>query len=567
MRNDYILLPILLLLNIVSRIPLTPHGRDTVDSAFIWSLANSISISGAISWALHPLSFLGLYPLSYPSGSPIVLSFTSQVTGVSIENTILVYGFILGILGMLGSYIMALKIKDHFVFAFLTSFAFSTAPIFIELTSWSASTRNLFLALFPLFLWAIFWFNKKITNLNKPILLIIIFWLTLMTSHRISFLTTLILISLALAKIVWHVKDKPRILYFTNKLSENARFLVLILLFLLAFVFQFSGIGFYSGIWNDYQSGALSQGSGLFSLLLNLSTNYIGQIGILIPLGLIGFFILLRKNKKDFNDIFIICLLMLSAPILALGIYMAPFLLPIISLLIASGVCKILNILHGDLTTQGQAAGCQAAKYLDCMSGIKKYPAVLLFICLLASISFSGYMMERHLNAPLGDTGDKTYMTHEPYVGSFLKEQGTRAFLSNDDLISKRIYASMGVPYLDVGINALINSWIQKDELEVKHISMNELSINSDYFLKFKKDHQIEKDFSWIYSNEIQNDTTKQILNKYGVNTIVINNKILDEIVGADFISYQSIFAKSITGSGSRVYDNSKESIYNYWAD
>ncbi len=560
MKNNYILLFILLLLNIVSRIPLTPHGRDTVDSAFIWSLANSISISGVISWALHPLSFLGLYPLSYPSGSPIFLSFTSQVTGVSIENTILVYGFILGILGMLGSYIMALKIKDHYLFAFLTSFAFSTAPIFIELTSWSASTRNLFLALFPLFLWAVFWFNKKRTYLNKPILLIIIFGSTLMTSHRISFLITIILLSFTLAKIVWYIKDKPRILYYTNKLSENVRFLILILLFILMFAFQFSGIGFYSGIWNDYQSGALSQGSGLFSLFLNLSTNYIGQIGILIPVGLIGFLILLRKTKKDSNDIFIICLLMLSASILALGIYMAPFLLPIISLLIASGVCKILNILHGDLTTQGQTAGC-----IDCMSRInKKFPVVLLFICFLASISFSGFMMERHLNAPLGDTGDKTYMTHEPYVGLFLKEQGTRAFLSNDDLISKRIYASTGVPYLDVGINALINSWIQKDELEVQHISLNELSINSDYFLKFKKDHQIEKDFSWIYSHEIQNDASKQILKKYGVDSIVINNKILDEIVGADFVTYHSIFAKSITRSGSRVYDNNKESIYNY---
>lgn len=560
MKNNYILLFILLLLNIVSRIPLTPHGRDTVDSAFIWSLANSISISGVISWVLHPLSFLGLYPLSYPSGSPIFLSFTSQVTGVSIENTILVYGFILGILGMLGSYIMALKIKYHYLFAFLTSFAFSTAPIFIELTSWSASTRNLFLALFPLFLWAVFWFNKKRTYLNKPILLIIIFGSTLMTSHRISFLITIILLSFTLAKIVWYIKDKPRILYYTNKLSENVRFLILILLFILMFAFQFSGIGFYSGIWNDYQSGALSQGSGLFSLFLNLSTNYIGQIGILIPVGLIGFLILLRKTKKDFNDIFIICLLMLSASILALGIYMAPFLLPIISLLIASGVCKILNILHSDLTTQGQTAGC-----IDCMSRInKKFPVVLLFICFLASISFSGFMMERHLNAPLGDTGDKTYMTHEPYVGLFLKEQGTRAFLSNDDLISKRIYASTGVPYLDVGINALINSWIQKDELEVQHISLNELSINSDYFLKFKKDHQIEKDFSWIYSHEIQNDASKQILKKYGVDSIVINNKILDEIVGADFVTYHSIFAKSITRSGSRVYDNYKESIYNY---
>lgn len=560
MKNNYILIFTLIILNIISRIPLTPHGRDTVDSAFIWSLANSISISGVIKWALHPLSFIGLYPLSYPSGSPIVLSITSQATGVSIENTILIYGFILGILGMLGAYIMALKIKDHHLFAFFTSLAFSTAPIFIELTSWSASTRNLFLALFPLFLWAVFWFNKERNCLNKPLLLVIIFWFTLITAHRISFLITLVFLSFALAKIVWYLKNKQYILCYINKLSENARFMVLILLFLLVFTFQFSGIGFYRYIWYDYQSGALSQGSSLFNLLLNLSTNYTGQIGILIPMGLIGFFILLRENKKDFNDSFIICLLMLSASILALGIYMAPFLLPIISLLIASGLCKILNFSHGDLTTQGQAARC--LKYIFRIN--KKFPAILLFICLSASISFSGYMMERHLNAPLGDTGDKTYMTREPYVGSFLKEQGTRTFLSNDDLISKRIYASTGVPNLDVGINALINSWIQENELEVQHLSLKELNINSDYLFKLKNYIQINNDFSWVYSHKIQDDTSKQILNKYGVDSIVINNKILDEMVGTDFITYNSIFAKSVTNSGSRIYDNNRESIYKW---
>jgi len=559
-KTNYILIFILLLLNIIFRIPLTPHGRDTVDSAFIWSLANSISISGVIKWALHPLSFFGLYPLSYPSGSPVVLSFTSQVTGVSIETTILIFGFILGILGMLGSYSMALKIKNHYLFAFFTSFSFSTAPIFIELTSWSASSRNLFLALFPLFLWAVFWFNKKKTYLNKQLLLIITFWLTLMAAHRISFLIALVLISLTLAKILWSIKDETHIIYYTNKLSEKSRFLFFILLFLIAFTLQFSGIGFYRGIWYDYQSGALSQGSSLFNLLLNLSTNYIGQLGILIPIGLIGFFILLRKNKKDFNDSFIICLLMLSASILALGTYVAPFLLPIISLLIASGACGVLNLLHSDLANPAQASRCP--NYISLLD--KKILVTLFFICFLASISFSGYMMERHLNAPLGDTRDKTYMTREPNVGSFLKEQGTRTFLSNDDLISKRIYASTGVPNLDVGINALVNSWIQGKELEVQYLSLKELNINSDYLFKLKNYSQINNDFSWVYSHEILDDTSKQILNKYRVDSIVINNKILDEMVGTDFITYKSIFAKSVVSSGSRIYDNNQESIYSY---
>ena len=67
-----------------------------------------------------------------------------------------------------------------------------------------------------------------------------------------------------------------------------------------------------------------------------------------------------------------------------------------------------------------------------------------------------------------------------------------------------------------------------------------------------------------LFGYSFRGDASKQILKKYGVDSIVINNKILDEIVGADFVTYHSIFAKSITRSGSRVYDNYKESIYNY---
>lgn len=559
-KANYILIGCLLLLNIVFRYPVTPHEIG-MDSFFVHGLVNSISDYGKIKWALHPLSFFGLYPLSYPSGSPVILSVASQITGVSIENTILVYGIILGILGMLGSYIMALKIKNWYLFGFFTSFAFSTAPIFLELTRWTASTRNLFVALFPLFLWSIFWFNKKNTYLRKPFLLAIIFLLTLVAAHRISFLLALVLISFVLAEIIWYIKDKPFILNCTNKLSEIARFLALITLFLFAFTLQFSGIRFYRGIWYEYQSGALSQGSSLFSLLLNLSTNYIGQVGILILIGLIGFFMLIGKNKKDFNDIFIICLLLLSASISALGTYIVPFLLPIISLLIASGLCGILKIFREDKTSKYQIIKCINFK----LELNKKFPAMLLIICLLASIGFSGYILERHLHATLGDTDDETWMTREPYVGSFLKEQGARIILSNDDLISKRIYASTKVPYLDTGVNALINSWIEKNELEVQPLSLRDLSIDSDYLFSLIKRPQVEKDFSSVYTHEIQSRTSEQILNKYSVDSIVINNRIPDKMVGVDFLPYPSIFPESVTNSESRIYDNNRESIYRLW--
>jgi len=202
----YLSLVFLLGLNIALRIPWTPHGVDTVDSAFIWSLANSISASGSIKWMIHPLSFFGLYPLSYPSASPLFLSVASQLSGIDVEHTILIYGFLLGILGMLGAYVMALRIRDDLPLAFITAFVFSTAPVFVEYTRWTATTRNLFIALFPLFLWAMFWFDEKSKIKYKQIMIIIILIIVLFSAHRLSFLLPLTIVSYFIARLIWYIR-------------------------------------------------------------------------------------------------------------------------------------------------------------------------------------------------------------------------------------------------------------------------------------------------------------------------------------------------------------------------
>jgi len=552
MNTNYVLLAFLLVLNIIFRIPWTPHGVDVVDSRFVWSLANSISASGYIMWALHPTSFFGLYPLSYPSGSPVALSISSQLTGVDVEYVILIFGFFLAILGMLGSYTMALKMWDNHLFAFFTSFAFSTAPIFIEYTRWTATSRNLFLSLFPLFLWTVFWFNKKDNYINKQLLLIIIILITLGSAHRLSFLLSLIFASYVLTKIIWHVKETPYVLKYSVKLSNNSRFFGLVLLWVLAFSLQFSGIGFYSGIWHDYQSGAFVEGTSLSTILLNLSTNYIGHIGIMMPFGMIGFIMLLMKRNKDFNEIFIMGVVIFSTAILALGLYVSQFLLPFASIFIALCICKLLElsqriIEHQDLIKRKKAPAL----------------AIVIVICLVTSIGFSCYMINRHMYAPLGDTGDKTWMTSDiPAVGSFLKEHGETVFLSNDWLMASRIYAATGVPTLGTEIHALINGWIEAEVLNINILPWYSLNTNVDNIYRLNETLCVDNDVRIIYAEDYRNNESMLVLNKYKIGLFVANNQLLGELVGSNFNVRPSASTKSVTNFGYRIYDNEKESVW-----
>lgn len=476
-KREYWLLLLLFILNIVIRIPTTPHGPDITDSTFIWSLANSINASGYMAWILNPLSLFGIYAASYPSGSPVVLSIVSQVTGIGTECVILTYGFVLGALGMLASYVMALKFSKNHLFAFFASFAFSTAPVFVEITRWTATARGPFLALLPLLFWGIFSFNKSLIGQKKVVFLSTFVFITLLSVHRTSWLITLVIVALVITMIIWHIKDKETLMPLLERIPRNGIPVIISLLCICAFSLQFSGISFFRNIWWKYQTGAFATGTDVFSLLLNMTTNYIGKIGILLPAGIIGFFMLVKKPERSFDEIFIIVTVIPLLAISALGLYVALILLPIAALLISLVLSGLIQSQRINVPNTNLKFSFSSTKI-----GFAKALSIVLVIGLLVSICFSGYMVQRHLHAPL-EGENKVWMTDDvPPVGNYLENIGETAFTSNDGRLAGRIYASTGVPEFSRGykdMHGLINGWIDKDDIEVQAPSLSSLKISS----------------------------------------------------------------------------------------
>ncbi len=477
MKREHWLLLLLFALNIVIRIPLTPHGPDVVDSTFIWSLANSINDSGYMAWILNPLSLFGVYAASYPSGTPVVLSITSQITGIDTEYVILIWGFILAILGMLASYIMALKISKDYLFAFLTSFIFSTAPIFVEYTQWTATARNLLTALLPLLLWGIFSFNSEPKPYKRLLLLSALVLITLLATHRTAYLLALLVVACIITEVIWYAKEKQYLAFLSEYIPTNRVPIVIALLCISAFLLQFSGLPIYKNIWWDYADGALATGNNVACLLLNMATNYFGMLGILLPIGLIGFLILIKRSEKNINEVLIITTIILFLAVSAAGIYVALILLPLVALLIASVLSKLPQFVH--------LMRPICLKFNFCRSvNPTKILSLILVVCIFSSVCFSSYMVQRHLYTPRIGTGDKAWMTDNvPCIGIFLKSNGEIAFNSNDGLLASRIQVSTGVPVFSRGykdINALINGWLDKKDIKVQNPSLGSLRINMD---------------------------------------------------------------------------------------
>jgi len=398
------------------------------------------------------------------------------------EYVILLSGYLLATVGMLGSYIMALKFSKNPLFAFLTAFVFSTAPVFVELTRWTATTRCLFLALLPLILWGIFTLKADLIDHRKVICLSTIVSITLFAAHRISWLIILIVIAFIITMIIWHIKDRQILMSLHEYMPKYGIPIIISLLCICAFLLQFSGISFYRSIWSNYQTGAFATGTDIFSLLLNMATNYTGQIGILFPISLIGFFMLAKKPGKSISDILIIVTIILLLAISAYGLYVALFLLPFAALLISLVLSRLIQ-------SHGGVAQSIGLKLSSC--GVKisftKALSLVLVVGILVSVCFSGYMVQRHLKISV-NSENKAWMTdHTPPIGNYLKNNGEVAFTSNDGALAKRIYASTGVPIYNRGYNnidALIHGWINKDDIEVKMLSLSSLSMDTNYLFQ-----------------------------------------------------------------------------------
>lgn len=477
MKREHWLLLLLFVLNIVIRTPFTPHGPDVVDSTFIWSLANSINDSGYMAWILNPLSLFGIYAASYPSGTPVVLSIISQITGIDTEYVILIWGFLLAILGMLASYIMALKFTKNYLIAFLTSFIFSTAPIFVEYTQWTATARNLFTALLPLLLWGTFSFNSELKPHKRLLLLSALVLITLLATHRAAYLLILFIVALIITETIWYAREKQYLDFFSEYIPTGRMPAIIVLLCASAFLLQFSGLPIYKNIWWDYVDGALATGNDIACLLLNMATNYFGMLGVLLPVGLIGFFMLVKKPEKNINDILLITIIMLFLAISAAGLYVALILLPLAALLIAAVLSKLTQFAHIVKTVGLKFGFCGDINPTKILS-------LILVVCMFSSICFSSYMVQRHLYTPRIGTGDKAWMTEDvPRIGIFLKSNDEIAFSSNDGLLASRIQVSTGIPEFSRGykdINGLINGWINKDDIKVQMPSLSSLKITMD---------------------------------------------------------------------------------------
>lgn len=277
-KHKVILFTLLIILNIVLRIPSIPHEKGA-DSFAVHALANSITTFGQAKWWINWLSVFGLYPYSSASAVPFSLSGIAQLTGLTglmMEKTILLYSIVLGLFSIFTAYTLAGVVYRDFLFKYLMALFFSAAQGTMTFSTWEISTRGPFLIFLPLFLFILL---KKIGYVRKAILLFALALFLYATHHYAHFLIplTLLYITLKILSI------------FKLNLDKN-RYININYLYLISVVFAFI-LPFFTR--------AIMAGGSRYAWVMDIitvNTRYVGPIIFFVAGGLI--YAALKADKK-----------------------------------------------------------------------------------------------------------------------------------------------------------------------------------------------------------------------------------------------------------------------------
>ena len=126
----------LVFLAIAFRYPTTPH-QIGADGFFSNAMAKFIMEDGRANWILSPFSYIGLGPFSYPAAIHFLIACISQLTNLPVEGAVYYLNIILGICGVLFSFMMVKELFKSNEIALISSFFFYVSRFFIRLTRWN----------------------------------------------------------------------------------------------------------------------------------------------------------------------------------------------------------------------------------------------------------------------------------------------------------------------------------------------------------------------------------------------------------------------------------------------
>jgi hypothetical protein len=399
---------------------------------------------------------------------------------------------LLGMIGLLGAFLLGREILKNDLFVFIFAFIFSLAPRLVVFTLWEIPTRSLFMAFTPFFLWALLRTHKEPSRRNIGMLILFLFILA--TAHRLVVMILIIILAYILTYIFLMFMRILRLRFPTFMLRKSFRKIIptisVILLFLIVGVVVIS-----SGILEGYQAGALISGSEIHIRLINLGISLARSSGLLLPLIVLGSIYMAQRKNKELKEPFLIFTLVALIPTLFLRSYTGFYTIAFTSIFIAIGILYLYKLLHKR----------------------KRVAKAVVVSFLIISVGFSSFMIDYQRALVPG-------MSAEEYnIGVYMKYQEDGTTASNHGLLGSRMAAISGKAYLPVGgattafygPEILTFGYEDRDDLNIVQIPIQDLTIESDSPFSIVG-VQAQRDWAFIMKNT-NDELSRKMKEKYDI--------------------------------------------------
>lgn len=453
--TNYMLILFLGLLSILLRFPGTSHSVG-IDAFVMQGLANQIVEDGYAAWIIHPLSYVGLFPLSYPSSGIFLPASLAVLSGYPAEVSILPLSMLMGLIGVLGAYLLAREFKQDDLFAFIVAFIFCIAPKFILNTTWETPTRGGFMAFTPIFLFMLLRAHRIPTRKNFVMVVLMLFILA--TFHRLAILMLIVILAYIFTSMFLIAtriaKQKMPTLFLKPGTRSRVRSLSFIGLFVLG-----AALLFGSEVLDVYEYGRLLHADSVPGEMVNLGISLMRSSGVLTPFLLLGTYAFVSQRNKALKEFLIIFIALAIIPTLYLRRYTGFYVPIFIAILAGMGVY-----------------------YLITLQRRKKIAAALFVTIIVGSLAMTGVLLDY-------ESQSVDSLTMEEYdIGLYSRLYLEGTLLSNNGLPGSRIAAISGLPSLPIGgatvpragPDQLAYGFVDPDEIEVVQVPLDQLTINSD---------------------------------------------------------------------------------------
>lgn len=534
-RVTRLLLLGMMAVSLALRFPTTDHEVG-VDSFFIHNLATNIVMDGNAEWILSPFSFFGWYPMSYPSGGPLLIATTSQLSSQSIELTILLLSLGLGAIGVLTSFVMAHEFRDDDLLALAVSFVYAFAPRLLDFTLWSGSMRGLFVVLLPAFVWATL--RAARAPSAKNFVLVLSLFLLMASVHRMAALLAAVCGAL-IAALVFMVAMKllrgrfPRLL-LTNGFRRLSLFLALA-----AFVGFAAAVLFGGNVLNEYSQGELFSGHSAEIEIMNLGVSLARSVGLVLVFAAIGLILLLRTRNKSVREAYVVLVFMALMPTLFLRQYTGFYILPFVAILGGLALAGLMKLRS---------------------SQVRRAVGAFFVVSILAfSLGVLHYEVDHSPTIP-----DATYSTalylHSGWANDVV--------IANDGLMGVRVASFAGLRLLPIGGAGTTSQG--PELLAYDFISAGDVTKNLGRVPL--ADLTLDTDSPWVvYAIDAQSDwvaimqapyyRATGILSHYHPSLYLENREFAYNLYAFDHMS-PSAFAGSAHDSAYLLYESPSESVY-----